>query len=178
MAADANRGWTTRDAIRVSRECLEVPFVMEQPCDTIEDLIKIRPQVSHPIYMDENSTSLNTVISAVGRGIVDGFGMKITRIGGLQPMKTFRDICESANLPHTCDDSWGGDIIAAACSQVASTVKENLLEGVWLAAPYIEGHYDEKNGIQIEKGHISVSQKPGLGIEIDENKFNSPVFSF
>jgi L-alanine-DL-glutamate epimerase-like enolase superfamily enzyme len=178
MAADANRGWTTRDAIRASRECLEVPFVMEQPCDTIEDLIKIRPQVSHPIYMDENSTSLNTVISVVGRGIVDGFGMKITRIGGLQPMKTFRDICESANLPHTCDDSWGGDIIAAACTQVAATVKENLLEGVWLAAPYIEGHYDEKNGVQINKGHISVSQKPGLGIEIDEKKFSAPIFSF
>jgi L-alanine-DL-glutamate epimerase-like enolase superfamily enzyme len=178
MAADANRGWTTRDAIRASRECLEVPFVMEQPCDTIEDLIKIRPQVSHPIYMDENSTSLNTVISVVGRGIVDGFGMKITRIGGLQPMKTFRDICESANLPHTCDDSWGGDIIAAACTQVAATVKENLLEGVWLAAPYIEGHYDEKNGVQINKGHISVSQKPGLGIEIDEKKFSAPIFSY
>ena len=178
MAVDANRGWTTRDAIRASRECHEVPFVMEQPCDTIEDLIKIRPQVNHPIYMDENSTSLNTVISAVGRGIVDGFGMKITRIGGLQPMKTFRDICESANLPHTCDDSWGGDIIAAACSQVASTVKENLLEGVWIAAPYIEGHYDEENGIQIENGHIGVSQKPGLGIKIDEKKFNAPIFSF
>lgn len=177
MAVDANRGWATRDAIRASRECPEVPFVMEQPCDTIEDLIKIRPQISHPIFMDENSTSLNTVISVVGRGIVDGFGMKITRIGGLQPMKTFRDICEAANLPHTCDDSWGGDIIAAACTQVAATVKENLLEGVWLAAPYIEGNYDEENGIQIEKGHISVSQKPGLGVEIDEKKFNVPIFS-
>ena len=66
MAVDANRGWTTRDAIQASRECHEVPFVMEQPCDTIEDLIKIRTQVTHPIYMDENSTSLNTVISAVG----------------------------------------------------------------------------------------------------------------
>ena len=38
MAVDANRGWSTEDAIQVSRECPEVPFVMEQPCDTIEDL--------------------------------------------------------------------------------------------------------------------------------------------
>ena len=84
MAVDANRGWTTRDALRVSRECPEIPFIMEQPCNTVEDLRKIRPQVAHGIYMDENSIDLNTVISAAGTGLVDGFGMKITRIGGLQ----------------------------------------------------------------------------------------------
>lgn len=28
-------------------------------------------------------------------------------------MATFRDICEARALAHTCDDAWGGDIIAA-----------------------------------------------------------------
>lgn len=107
MAVDANRGWTTRDALRVSRECPDIPFIMEQPCNTVEDLRKIRPQVAHGIYMDENSIDLNTAISAIGTGLVDGFGMKITRIGGLQNMRAFRDLCEARNLPHTCDDAWG-----------------------------------------------------------------------
>uniref|UniRef100_UPI0035B2593C mandelate racemase/muconate lactonizing enzyme family protein n=1 Tax=Paracoccus sp. TaxID=267 RepID=UPI0035B2593C len=49
MAVDANRGWTTRDALRVSRECPDIPFIMEQPCNTVEDLRKIRPQVAHGI---------------------------------------------------------------------------------------------------------------------------------
>ena len=178
MAVDANRGWTTEKAIRVSRECVDIPFVMEQPCDTIEDLQEIKPHVSHLIYMDENSTSLKIVHSAVNRGIVDGFGMKVTRIGGLENMKTFRDICEASNLPHTCDDSWGGDIIASACTHIASTVKDSLLEGAWLAAPYIEGNYDIDNGINIINGHISVPEKPGLGIEIDETIFGPPIFSF
>ena len=178
MAVDANRGWSTEDAIRVSRECPEVPFVMEQPCDTIEDLQEIKTQITHPLYMDENSTSLKVVRSAVDRGIVDGFGMKVTRIGGLEPMKIFRDICETSNLPHTCDDSWGGDIIAAACTHIASTVKENLLEGTWLAAPYIEGNYDKDNGINIVQGHISVPEGPGLGVVIDETLFGPPIFSF
>lgn len=154
MAVDGNRGWTTRDALRVSRECPDIPFIMEQPCNTIEDLQKIRPQVTHGIYMDENSVDLNTVITAAGTGLVDGFGMKVTRIGGLTPMRAFRDICEARNLPHTCDDSWGGDIIAAACTQVGATVRPELMEGVWLAAPYIEGNYDPENGIRIEGGHI------------------------
>jgi len=50
--------------------------------------------------------------------------------------------------------------------------------GEVVATPYIEGNYDEENGIQIEKGHISVSQKPGLGIEIDEKKFSAPIFYY
>ncbi|WP_299076843.1 mandelate racemase/muconate lactonizing enzyme family protein [uncultured Ruegeria sp.] len=178
LAVDGNRDWTTRDALRVSRECPEVPFVMEQPCNTVEDLQKIRPQVNHAIYMDENSTNLNTVISAAGTGLVDGFGMKVTRIGGLHPMRAFRDLCEARNLPHTCDDSWGGDVIAAACTHIGATVRPDLLEGVWLAAPYIDGNYDVENGIRIEKGHIVVPTGPGLGVLPDESVFGAPAASF
>ena len=178
LAVDGNRGWTTRDALRVSRECPHIPFIMEQPCNTQEDLQKIRAQVSHGIYMDENGVDLNTVISAAGTGLVDGFGMKVTRIGGLQPMATFRDICAARNLPHTCDDSWGGDIIASACSQIAATVKPQLLEGVWLAAPYIEGHYDQANPVEIVDGHIAVPQGAGLGVTPAEGLFGDPAISF
>lgn len=178
LAVDGNRGWTTRDALRVSRECTDIPFIMEQPCDTPEDLAKIRPQVAHAIYMDENSVDLATVISAVGRNLVDGFGMKVTRIGGLHPMSTFRDICAARNLPHTCDDSWGGDIIAAACTHIGATVSPDLLEGVWLAQPYIEGHYDALGGIRIQDGHIALPDGPGLGIEVDAAQFGAPVASF
>ncbi|MBY6141207.1 mandelate racemase/muconate lactonizing enzyme family protein [Leisingera daeponensis] len=178
LAVDGNRGWTTRDALRVSRECPQIPFIMEQPCNTLEDLQKIRPQIAHGLYMDENSTSLNTVITAAGTGLVDGFGMKVTRIGGLHPMRAFRDICEARNLPHTCDDSWGGDIIAAACTHIGATVKSDLLEGVWLAAPYIEGNYDAESGICLEGGHIALPQGAGLGITPDESLFGAPVASF
>jgi L-alanine-DL-glutamate epimerase-like enolase superfamily enzyme len=178
LAVDGNRGWTTRDAIRVSRECPDIPFIMEQPCNSVEELIALRPQVRHPVFMDESSTSLQTVLTAVGQGLVDGFGMKVTRIGGLHPMRAFRDICEARTLPHTCDDSWGGDIIAAACTQIAATVSPRLLEGVWLAAPYIEGNYDATNGIRIQGGHIQRPTGIGLGVEPDESLFGTAISSW
>ena len=178
LAVDANRSWTTRDALRVSRECPDVPFVLEQPCNTADDLRKIRPLVHHGIYMDENSVDLATVVAAAGSGLVDGFGMKVTRIGGLQPMTALRDVCDAMNLPHTCDDAWGGDIIAAACVQIGATVRPSLNEGVWLAAPYIAGNYGERNGISIVDGHIARPTGPGLGVVPDEGMFGDPVFSF
>ena len=178
LAVDANRNWTTRDALRASRECPDIPFILEQPCNTVDDLRKIRPQVQHGIYMDENGVNLATAVSAAGSGLVDGFGMKVTRIGGLQPMTAFRDVCDALNLPHTCDDAWGGDIIAAACTHIGATVRPSLNEGVWLAAPYIAGHYDARNGVRIVDGHIARPTGVGLGVVPDEAAFGDPVAAF
>jgi len=178
LAVDGNRGLPTRDALRLSRECLDIPLIMEQPCNTLEDHQKIRSQLHHGLYLDENTVNLNTVITAAGTGLVDGFGMKVTRIGGLHNMATLRDICAARNLPHTCDDSWGGDIIAAACTHIAATVQPKLLEGAWLAAPYIDGHYDAENGIEIVGGYIKLPKGMGLGITPDESQFGAPVASF
>ncbi|WP_418152484.1 mandelate racemase/muconate lactonizing enzyme family protein [Litorimonas sp. RW-G-Af-16] len=163
LAVDANRGWTKRDAVRVSRECQDIPFILEQPCNTAQDLFDLRSHVLHPIYMDESGVDINTVTRAVSSGMIDGFGMKVTRLGGLQPMTTFRDICAAHTIPHTCDDSWGGDIIAAACAHIGATVTPKLLEGVWIAAPYIEGHYDSNAGIIVREGHIDLPKGAGAG---------------
>jgi L-alanine-DL-glutamate epimerase-like enolase superfamily enzyme len=178
LAVDGNRSLTTRDTLRLSRECLDIPFILEQPCNTIEEIKAIRGQLHHGVYLDENGIDLNTVLRAVGEGICDGFGMKVTRIGGLHAMATFRDICEARSMPHTCDDAWGGDIIAAACTHIGATVQPRLNEGVWLAQPYIEGNFDPDNGVNIEGGHIALPTGPGLGVIPDESLFGDPVSSF
>ena len=178
LAIDGNRGLSTADALTLSRGCQTVPFVLEQPCDLLEEIASIRPMLNHPIFIDEGATDIATVLRIVGSGLADGFGMKVTRIGGLQPMAIFRDICEARHLPHTADDSWGGDIIAAACTHIGATVDPKRMEGVWLAQPYIEGHYDSSNGIRIESGHIKLPQGSGLGVVPDEGVFKNEVAVF
>ncbi|CAN7230717.1 mandelate racemase/muconate lactonizing enzyme family protein [Rhizobium sp. LjRoot254] len=178
LAVDGNRSLTMRDTLRLSRECLDIPFILEQPCNTIEEIKAIRSQLHHAVYLDENGEDLNTVLRAVGDGVCDGFGMKVTRIGGLHAMATFRDICETRSMPHTCDDAWGGDIIHAACTHIGATVQPRLLEGVWLAQPYVEGNYDPENGVNIEGGHIKLPTGPGLGVIPDESLFGPPTSSY
>lgn len=178
LAVDGNRALTTRDALRLSRECQQIPFVLEQPCDTLEEIKAIRPQLSHAVYLDEAAVDLATVTQAAGQGLCDGFSMKVTRLGGLRYMAAFRDLCEARSLPHSCDDAWGGDVIAAACTHIASTVAPRLNEGVWIAQPYIAGHYDPDNGITVEDGHIRVPDGPGLGVVPDEAILADPVAVF
>lgn len=178
LAADANRGWTTRDALIASDALAGIPVVFEQPCDTLAEIANIRAQVRHPIYLDESSKDISTVVTAAGQGLCDGFGLKLTRFNGITGLSTVRDICNARNLPHTSDDAWGGDILAAACLHVGATVDPRLNEGVWIAQPYIEGHYDDENGIKIEGGKIKLPSGPGLGVTPDTDKFGSPVASY
>ncbi len=178
LAVDGNRGLTTKDTLRLSYECRHIPFVFEQPCNSLEEIASIRQNLYHPIYIDESGIDIPTVIRCISLGVVDGFGMKVTRIGGLHQMSIFSGICEAANLPHTCDDSWGGDIINAACTHIGATVNSKLFEGSWLAQPYIDGHYDTKNGVKIEDGHIKLPIGPGLGVVPDDGIFKNEVASY
>ena len=178
IVVDANRGLTASQALRLSLACRDIPIVLEQPCSTIEEIAAIRAQVAHPIYLDENTESPNDVVRAIAIKVCDGFGLKLTRLGGLNPFVTVRDICAMRSLPHTCEDTWGGDLAAAAVAHIAATVEPRLLEAVWTAGNYIEEHYDSVNGIAVVDGHIQVPQGPGLGITPDEGVFGEPVDSF
>lgn len=178
LSVDANRGLTVRDALRLSRECPDVPFVLEQPCNTVDEVISLKGRIEHAVYLDESTTDLATAVGAVAKRHCDGFGLKVTRLGGLHPMSVLRDVCEAHSVPHTADDSWGGDIIAAACAHVGATIRPDLNEGVWIAQPYIEGSYDTRGAVSVSNGHIRLPEGPGLGVIPDESLFGEPIAVF
>lgn len=178
LAANGNRGMSGRDTVFLSQRYRDIPLILEQPCATLDEIANIKSQLCHPIYLDEVTEDVNIITRTIGAQLADGFGMKITRIGGISAMLTVPDLCEARNLPHTVDDNWGGDIIAAACVHVGATVAPRLFEGAWIAAPYIEHHYDMDNGPKIEGGRIKISTGQGLGVTPDLARFGEPVLSF
>jgi L-alanine-DL-glutamate epimerase-like enolase superfamily enzyme len=178
IAVDANRGLTVADTITLSHQCSNVPLVLEQPCNTLDEIMMLRGRLCHPVFLDENTDDLSAFLRIVSLGAADGFGLKVTRLGGPSAFATARDVCALRSLPHSCDDAWGGDIIAAACVHIAATVEPRLLTGVWIAEPYIEGHYDAANPIAAEGGHIRLSQGFGLGIQPDAGLFGRPIAVF
>ncbi|RVB72039.1 MULTISPECIES: mandelate racemase/muconate lactonizing enzyme family protein [unclassified Mesorhizobium] len=178
IAVDGNRGLTVASAIHLDRLCEAIPFVFEQPCNTMDEVATLKGRVTHPIYLDENTEDQNAVLKAISQGIADGFGFKITRLGGLTKMTAVRDLCAIRSLPHSCDDAWGGDIIAAACVHLAATVEPCRMEGAWIAQEYIDGHFDAKNPVVIEKGHIAVPQLPGLGVKPEAGMFGKALVTY
>ena len=177
LAADANRSMTTSDVMQLSQLISDIPVAFEQPCRTIQETDALHGRLCHPVYLDESTEDVATVLSLLGRGRCDGFGMKLTRVGGLSPMMAIRDMAAARRVPISVDDSWGGDIIAAACVHMGATVAPDLFRGTWIAAPYIDHHYDRENGIVVAGGQIDVPAGSGLGIVPDETLFGDPVLS-
>lgn len=178
LVVDANRGLTAADTKQLSLACHSIPMVLEQPCHSMEEVISIRSQVAHPIHLDENLQSLNDVLRAIASNACDGFGLKVSRMGGLQAMASIRDICAARSIPHTCEDSWGGDIAAAASLQIAATVESRLLAGVWTAGSYIDEPYDRQADLAVDKGFFTLPSGPGLGIEPDESRIGTLLCSY
>ena len=176
--ADANRSWSTRDTLIASSALAGIPIVFEQPCKTMAEIAAIRSQIAHPIYIDEISFDIATVIDFIGKGLCDGFGFKLSRLGGITGLSQARDICKAVNLPHTCDDALCGDIMAAACLHVGATVDAKLNEGVWVASPYVDGHYDPNHCIEIESGKIQLPPGPGLGVVPQADKLGLAQASY
>ena len=118
------------------------------------------------------------MLRAIAAGVCDRFGLKITRLGGLNAMATIRDICEARSIPQTCEDSWGGDIIAAAIVHMAATVRPHLLDGVWTAGEYIAEAYDPEGGVVVENGQVAVPSGPGLGVDPAAERIGEPLASY
>ena len=176
LAVDTNRGWTTAEAIQVSNVCAEVAMSMEQPCATEQELRQLRGRVRHPIIVDESATDLLTIARLITTGVADGFGLKLSRLGGLTRMRAVRDLCMAARVPISADDAWGGDIVGAAGVAVGATLDPHLSRGAWLAHPYHQHHYDEVNGPRIENGFVTLpAGGPGLGLDLPEGSFGQPV---
>ncbi|MGB1147758.1 MAG: mandelate racemase/muconate lactonizing enzyme family protein [Alphaproteobacteria bacterium] len=178
LVADANRGLSVDATVALSEGLRDVRLTIEQPCDGLHSFSALKGRLHHPLFMDESSEDLGIVERSIAAELVDGFGLKVTRLGGFFPMTKVRDLCAAHGIPHTVDDSWGGDIITAACVQLGATVDPARLEGVWTAQPYIERAYDKENGPRLEQGTIAVSERPGLGLEIEPGLFGKPVAVF
>lgn len=176
IAADANRAMLAEEAIHLSNMLADVPVAIEQPCSTLEEMRALKGRLHHPLYWDESTTSPSVVLDALGKGQCDGFGMKLTRVGGITPMLGVRDMAVARRVKLSVDDSWGGDIIAAACAHVGATVPPDLFRGTWISGTYLTGNYDPDGGIVVEGGHIKLPEGAGLGVSPDVTHFGAPVF--
>ena len=176
LAVDTNRGWTTAEAIQVSTACADLTMSLEQPCATEAELELIKPHLRHPLVVDENAVDLRGIARMVSTGLADGFGLKISRLGGLTTMRAVRDFCMAAKVPMSSDDAWGGDIIGAAGVALGATLDPQLTRGAWLSYPYHQTHYDDANGPRLANGYATLPNGgPGLGLVIDEGHFGDPV---
>jgi len=56
-------------------------------------------------------------------------------------------------------------------------VRPDLLEGTWIAEPFLDLHYDSNNPIEVIDGHFSFPRVPAWGVVPDEQFIGEPVLT-
>ncbi len=175
IVADANGGWRLQDATIAVRMLEELPRVcLEQPCPTIEECLFLRDRTSMPFVLDEVITDVASLIRCQQAGIMDAVNLKISRVGGLSKARTIRELAETLGLRITIEDTWGGDLVTAAVSQLAASTSPEAFYAASFMNDWTLEHV--ANYMPHSKdGWGGVAPGPGLGVELDETRLGEAV---
>ncbi|HEV8338381.1 MAG TPA: mandelate racemase/muconate lactonizing enzyme family protein [bacterium] len=176
VIADANGGWRLNDALVAARLLEPMSRVyLEQPCPTLEECAWIRSITSLPMIYDEIVTDVPSMLAVVREGGGGGINLKISRVGGLSRARVLRDLAEALGIALTIEDSWGGDVVTAAVSHLAATVRPEALFTVSFMNDWVNEHvagYQPRS----RGGFGAPPAQPGLGIDVDRSVLGAALF--
>ena len=178
IIGDANGGWRRQDGIIAARLLEGFDRLrLEQPCPTLEECLSVRRVTTLPMVLDEVITDLPTLLRAVGADAMDHINLKVSRVGGLTRARLMRDVAVELGLRLTIEDTWGGDLVTAAASHLAAATPPGSLFAVSFMNDWTNEHiagYQPRS----RNGVGPVSERPGLGVDVDTDMLGAPLFSF
>jgi L-alanine-DL-glutamate epimerase-like enolase superfamily enzyme len=163
LVADANTGWTMHEAARVVNAVRDLDVHIEQPSPSYEECLATRRRSALPFVLDEVIGGVGDLMRGIADGAMDVVNLKISRVGGLTKARQMRDLCLSAGIAMTIEDSWGGDIVTAAIAHLAQSTPEEFCFSATDFNSY--GTKDIAAGAPRRvNGAMRASDAPGLGV--------------
>ncbi len=176
LIADANTGWTMYEAARVVNAVRDLDVTIEQPCPSYEECLAVRARTPLPFVLDENIDGLQALLRGIEDRAFDAINLKISKVGGFTKARQMRDLCVSAGVAMTIEDTWGGDFVTAAIAHLAQSTPEEFLLSTTDFNSY--GTRDIADGAPRRvDGKMSASDAPGLGCRPIASALGRPVFT-
>ncbi|MDJ0608535.1 MAG: mandelate racemase/muconate lactonizing enzyme family protein [Kiloniellales bacterium] len=173
MFFDANRAWTSEDALRVSKALADLTWPMEQPCETYEECRRVRRRIDRPLYLDEVIDDQSDLMAAVADEALDGLVIKLSHCGGLTRARELRAAALAAGLKVRIEDTVGADIARAAVAHLAVTTPPKRLIAAY---PHLNDAVTLAEGApRVAEGAVSPGDAPGLGITPLSGVLGEPV---
>jgi cis-L-3-hydroxyproline dehydratase len=177
VVADANGGWRLQDAVVAARALEDLPRVfLEQPCATLEECAQIRRGSRRPLILDESLFEIADIVRGRAAGAVDALRLKLTRFGGITPVRRARDLAVIFGLPLTIEDSGGGDVVTAAVAHLAASIPPKLLLAGYLPSEMSSERIARGTPAAVG-GRARLPDGSGLGIEVDDALLGDPVLT-
>ena len=177
IRADANQGYTPKQAIRLCRlaERFDVGLeLLEQPVAAwdLAGMASVRRSVDTLIEADESCYSIHDAIQIVRHEAADVLNIKLGKAGGLAAAKKIAAIAEAAGLGCVLGTAFGlGLEMAAKLHLAASTpgvVDAVEFTEIGLHGNLLESPHAELLALPLEDGCLPVPDGPGLGVALSQ----------
>ena len=182
LRADANQGYTPKEAIRLCRMCERRDLgleLLEQPVPKwdLAGMAQVRAAVDVLIEADEAAYTPHDVVQIVRAQAADVINIKIAKAGGLYQSKKIAAVAEAAGLECVIGTAWGLGVKVAAKLHLAAATR-SLRDGVeftelMLHDLLLAGPQAADLAPPLSDGYLNVPLGPGLGVTVDEQKLRA-----
>ena len=183
LTVDANNGYkSAKEAVQTTKAMEPYNILyMEQPVEGLDAMAEVTRRVDTPVMADESAWTTWDVLEIIEKKAADIISIYTTKPGGLLKAKKVAAIAEAAGFPCNVNGSVEMGVgNAANVHLAASTAAANLACVIPVTTPDAEatgriaGIYYKDDIVtepfEFADGAVKVSHRPGLGIELDEEK--------
>ena len=175
ISSDANQGWSTEQAVQYVRAVADAGLdFFEQPVPA-EDMAGMAAVVAAAATgeiatgADEGIHSLDDIRRHHERHAARGVSLKAIKLGGMRGATEAGRLCDALGLNVNVSAKTGESSIACAAATHIAAALPQIAWGLTLTN---EGLADDVTAqpVRIARGHVEVSDRPGLGIDVDEER--------
>src|SRR6266849_3884461 len=172
ISADANQGWSTDEAVQYARAVADAGldfFEQPVPADDIAGMAAVAAAAGTiATGADEGIHTLED-IRHHERKAARGVSLKTIKLGGMRAVMEAGRLCDRLGLNVNVSTKTGESSIACAAAMHIAAALPQIAWGLTLTN---EGLADDVTArpVRIARGHVELSDRPGLGIDVDEER--------
>ena len=172
LTVDANSAYTLKDLDIFKRLDKYNLTMIEQPLadDDIIDHSVLQKKIKTPICLDESILSAEDARRAIYLKACKVINIKPGRVGGLLESKKIHDLCKKHKVGVWCGGMLETGIGRAYNIAISSLPNYRYPNDMSPANFYFKDDLVKDSFVVDKDGFIDVSDKPGLGFEVDEKK--------
>ena len=169
LMADAYMGWNVPYSIEMIRQLEEFELAwVEEPVmpDDVAGYARIRAAVRTPIAGGEHEFTRWGFRALIEAGAVDILQPDVNRVGGITEARKIWALAQAYDLPvvpHSHNFHNQHLILAHLNSPLSEFFPDDYLDGDTFFSSLFVGE------VRVEDGHIALEDRPGLGIELNED---------
>ncbi len=173
LGVDANGGWSPRVAIQTIRRLCEFGiFFAEQPVPALDVswLADVRRQVEVPVMADESVYSLQNAMAIVKAGAADVLSIYVGK-GGIGNARKIAAVAEGAGITCTIGSNLELGVASAAMIHLGMSTQGIGAEEFPcdILSPFFYEDTLLAEPLPIQAGEARPHEKPGLGVELNED---------